>query len=177
MTGFLVLLRCSQIPAVPLRTSTSFSRPSLATAAIKSNLLRRGAQTNIVMSNASELTIGATVKTHSLASATEYNGSQGTLVKFIMEKGRWEVKISDEPKVLALKPENLELVNTPPGVPALDEEAATLLSQHGVQIAPLPVLGAEVSCAHVGACWAQSRGERRGKQRDREGEDNMIFNG
>ena len=107
-------------PWLPLLLPTAFAwfpgRP---------NVLRRSLGSSAVfasMSSASDFSMGCTVKAHSLTSAPEHNGAEGTLVSYHADKGRWEVRLPGSDKTLALKPDNLELVQKPPGVPDLEHE-------------------------------------------------------
>lgn len=107
-------------PWLPLLLPTAFAwfpgRP---------NVLRRSLGSSAVfasMSSAGDFSMGCTVKPHSLTSAPEHNGAEGTLVSYHSDKGRWEMRLSGSDKTLALKPDNLELVQKPPGVPDLEHE-------------------------------------------------------
>ena len=59
-----------------------------------------------------DLHVGSDVQIHSLACGTEHNGSRGKLLRFDLDKGRWDVAITIglAGKVLALRPANLSLV-------------------------------------------------------------------
>lgn len=109
-------------------------------------------------------TMGATVKAHSLTAVPEHNGAEGTLVMYHADKGRWAVQFSGAAggaggaaQLLALKPDNLELIDTPKGVPNLDTAHVAFLLENGVEVKALPVLGAEVTGLDLRATTKDSK--------------------
>jgi hypothetical protein len=58
------------------------------------------------------LSVGASVRVHSLVGQTEHNNTVGTLETHDARTGRWKVKMSGSGQVLTLKAPNLMLVST-----------------------------------------------------------------
>eukprot|EP00961_Rhodomonas_salina_P284817 3849067-Rhodomonas_salina.1 len=76
------------------------------------------------------LVIGATAKVKGLKGAPEHNGCIGQLLEFVEEKGRWQIKLSNNGLVLGVKPANLDFVRAPePDVDDQDDMEGALMQR------------------------------------------------
>mmetsp|Transcript_1487 Transcript_1487/g.3204 ORF Transcript_1487/g.3204 Transcript_1487/m.3204 type:complete len:162 (+) Transcript_1487:69-554(+) len=67
-----------------------------------------------------ELVQGCTAEVQGLVGAPQHNGTQGELLHFDRDKGRWGVKLAGSGEVLGVKPINLVYIKGPEGI--ADEE-------------------------------------------------------
>jgi hypothetical protein len=92
------------------------------------------------------LSVGASVRVHSLVGQTEHNNTVGTLETHDARTGRWKVKMSGSGQVLTLKAPNLMLVSTSGS--SLEETHATqsggLSSKFSMDIKALVTFGIEL---------------------------------
>ena len=123
-----------RVPSPRTRTSTSNAG---AGEVVNGSLQFSLAALNEESADTGLLSVGASVRVHSLVGQTEHNNTIGTLETHDARTGRWKVKMSGG-QVLTLKPPNLMLVSTSLfGANARSSLAQTHATQSDAAVAPV----------------------------------------
>ena len=94
---------------------------------------------------------GALVTIHALQGRPELNGKSGTVVRWVPDRGRYEVQVPGEAKYMGLRPENLTEAlasSSPPGYDEATESSSSVCVL--CMVRPIEML--MQPCGHVCLC-------------------------